>query len=174
MQLKSTIHILLVFLGMLASGSFATDGNVIHPNLDACRQAALAVKPGNIIKVELKLENGEEIYEFDIRDSENRDWDIECELASASIVEIEEEAPGVNDPRFYQYMKIPLAKAKEIALGKYPGEIIEIEFELEEDGKAVYEFDISTDNGREMKIEIDAATGKLHEETRELWQIGYE
>ena len=153
---------------------FSTDGEVIHPNLDACREAALAVKAGKVIKVELKQEKQSEIYEFDIRDSKNRDWDIECDVATAKIVEIEEEALGTNDPRFREYMKIHLAKAKEIGLGLYPGEIIEIEFELEEDGKAVYEFDIATENGKEMKIEIDAATGEVHEETREIWQIGYE
>ena len=167
--------ICLVFMNLLfVKASIATESKVIHPNLDACRQAALQTRAGNVIKVELKVENEREIYEFDIRDSENRDWDIECEVETAKIIEIEEEALGTNDPRFREYMKIHLAKAKEIGLGLYPGEIIEIEFELEEDGRAVYEFDIATENGREMKIEIDAATGEVHEETRELWQIGYE
>ncbi len=173
MQPTQLYYTLLLFF-LVPSFCFGTDGQVIHPNLDACREAALAVKAGHVIKIELKQEDEKEIYEFDIRDSENKDWDIECDVATAKIVEIEEEALGTNDPRFREYMKIHLAKAKEIGLGLYPGEIIEIEFELEEDGRAVYEFDIATENGKEMKIEIDAATGEIHEETREIWQIGYE
>ena len=71
-------------------------------------------------------------------------------------------------------MKISLEEAKTVALSKYPGEIIEIEYEIEEDGLAVYEFDINTDEGKEMKVEINATTGAIHEETLEIWQIGYE
>ena len=174
MTSDNIVQALLIYLSFFTSASFATDARVMYPNLDACRQAALETQAGKVIKVELKLENDKEIYEFDIRDSKNRDWDIECELETTRIVEIEEEARGTSDPRFRRYMKIHLGKAREIALGLYPGEIIEIEFELEDDGRAVYEFDIATDNGKEMKIEIDAATGEVHEETRELWQIGYE
>ena len=41
-------------------------------------------------------------------------------------------------------------------------------------GIAVYEFDINTLDGREMKIEIDVASGSIHEENQEFWQSGYE
>jgi len=143
-------------------------------NLEKCRSIVLDVKPGAIIKVELKIENNEHVYEFDVRDDENRDWDLECHAKNPEIIEIEEEVFGTADKRFVDYMRIGLNDAKAIALKHYPGEIIEVEYELEESGVAVYEFDINTDAGKEMKIEIDAASGALHEVTEELWQIGYE
>ncbi len=71
-------------------------------------------------------------------------------------------------------MVIDLKQAKSVALTKYPGEIIEIEYEIEENGQAVYELVIKTNNGKEMKVEIDATTGAIHEETEEIWQFGYE
>jgi uncharacterized membrane protein YkoI len=37
-----------------------------------------------------------------------------------------------------------------------------------------YEFDIRTKGGKEMKVEVDATTGKLVEESEELYQIGKE
>ncbi len=143
-------------------------------HLERCRSIVLDVKPGDIIKVELKIENNERIYEFDVRDDENRDWDLACRAGDPQIIEIEEEVFGITDKRFADYMKIGLDEARAIALRYYPGEIIEVEYELEESGVAVYEFDINTDAGKEMKIEIDAGSGALHEVARELWQIGYE
>ena len=71
-------------------------------------------------------------------------------------------------------MNIGYNEAKNKALTQYPGEIIEIEYELEQDGLAVYEFDILQASGREMKIEINARNGELHETSIEIWQVGYE
>ena len=141
---------------------------------EQCREKATMLRPGQVIKVELKQEDGKDIYEFDIRDNENRDWDIECAAGSGEIVEIEEEIFGVNDPRFSEQMKVGYSEAKAIALALYPGEIIEIEYELEESGLAVYEFDILQASGREIKLEINARNGEKHESSVELWQVGYE
>ncbi|MBL1142376.1 MAG: peptidase [Proteobacteria bacterium] len=141
---------------------------------EKCMSEAVKVKQGNIIKIELKRENNMLVYEYDIRDEDNRDWDVECQADTGEIIELEREVFGIYDKAFHSYMKINLEQAKTIALQKYPGEIIEIEYEIEEDGRAVYEFDIDTEDDKEMKIEIDAASGNIHEETEELWQIGYE
>ena len=66
-------------------------------------------------------------------------------------------------------------QAKEIALKKHSGSIVESEFEIESDGRASYEFDIKQANGQEVKIEIDAETGKIAEDDeKEIYQIGQE
>lgn len=152
----------------------ADDYSYGNKHFEVCLTEVMKIKAGIVIKVEMKLEDGMSVYEFDIRDEDNRDWDVECDADTAKIIEIEEETFGIQHPKFLKYMKISLEEAKSVALAKYPGEIIEIEYELEESGVAVYEFDINTNDGREMKIEIDAATGAIHEETQEIWQIGYE
>ncbi|OYY91912.1 MAG: peptidase, partial [Methylophilales bacterium 16-45-7] len=49
-----------------------------------------------------------------------------------------------------------------------------IEYELEPDGKASYEFDILEADGEEIKVEVDATTGKIVEVSYENYQIGEE
>ena len=166
--------IVAVSLTIMTTKVFANSSSVTSRAFETCREKATTLRPGQVIKVELKQEDGNEIYEFDIRDEQNRDWDIECAADSGEIVEIEEEIFGVNDPRFSAQMNIGYNEAKNKALAQYPGEIIEIEYELEQDGLAVYEFDILQASGREMKIEINARNGELHETSIEIWQVGYE
>jgi len=43
-----------------------------------------------------------------------------------------------------------------LALQKYDGEILEVEFEVEESGLPVYEFDIKLKSGDIIKMEINA------------------
>jgi len=167
---KSVIHFLLLVSSMAA----AEDGMVKTGQFEQCRAKALALHPGRIVKVEMKIEANDQLYEFDIRDQDNRDWDIECNAMTAEIVEVEEEIYGINDPRFSEQMKVDYTRAKSIALQAYPGKIVEMEYEIEDSGLAVYEFDIKQANGDEIKLEINARTGEIMEVDLELWQIGYE
>jgi uncharacterized membrane protein YkoI len=165
----------LLLLLMISPVTNAADDYAYgNKHFENCLAVVMKTKPGAVIKVEMKIENDMSVYEFDIRDEENQDWDVECDADTAKVIEIEEETFGTQHPKFLKYMKISLEEAKTVALSKYPGEIIEIEYEIEEDGVAVYEFDINTDDGKEIKVEIDAASGNIHEETLEIWQIGYE
>ena len=164
----------LLALMFFITTAWAAGSTVKFGAFEQCREKAIKLRPGQIIKVELKREDDEEVYEFDIRDNENRDWDIECVASSGEIVEIEEEIFGINDSRFSEQMNIDYSQAKRIAVEHFPGEVIEIEYELEESGLAVFEFDILQSSGKEMKVEINARTGELHETSIELWQVGYE
>ncbi len=143
-------------------------------SLETCMKAALAKKSGTVVKVELKLEKGTPIYEFDIESKDGKAWDIECDANTGKIVEVEQEVRSVDDPAFKAKMKINEAEARKIALKAYPGEIKEVEYEIEENGDASYEFDIITKDGKEMKVEVDASTGKIVEVSEELYQIGKE
>ncbi|WP_204369055.1 PepSY domain-containing protein [Methylocucumis oryzae] len=53
-------------------------------------------------------------------------------------------------------------------------EVVEVEYEIEPDGKASYEFDIKTKDGKEMKVEVDATSGEIVEANSELYQVGKE
>ncbi len=57
-------------------------------------------------------------------------------------------------------MKVSETDARNTAFATFPGEIFEIEYEIEPDGAASYEFNIITKVG-EMKVEVDATSGKL-------------
>lgn len=62
--------------------------------------------------------------------------------------------------------------AKATALSAHPGNIVETEYELESNGKASYEFDILEADNEEVKVEVDATTGKIVEVSYENYQIG--
>lgn len=142
---------------------------------EKCMAAALDERPGDIVKVEMKNEEGNHVYEFDIRGVDGSDWDVECNSHRGLISEVEREVDNVNHPLFKAKAKISEADARKIALAIYPGEITEVEYEIEPNGAASYEFDIDTViAGQEMKVEVDATTGEIVEANRELWQIGLE
>ena len=143
-------------------------------SLETCMKAALATQKGMVVKVELKIEKGTPVYEFDIEGKDGKAWDIECDANTGKIVEVEREVRNVDDPAFKLKMKISEAEAKSIALKAYPGEIKEVEYEIEPNGDASYEFDILMKDGKEMKVEVDASTGKIVEVSEEIYQIGKE
>ena len=53
------------------------------------------------------------------------------------------------------------------ALAKHPGNVQTVEAEIEK-GKAIYEFDIRTADGKEMEVECDAKSGKITEVEEEV------
>lgn len=141
---------------------------------ERCMQTVLKQQPGQVVKVELKLEEAREVYEFDIRGLDGKDWDLECLKSTGEIVEIEQEVDHPNHPLFKKNVKVNEREARQTALDRYPGKIIEVEYEIEADGRSSYEFDIDTVDGREIKLEIDAETGDIVEINEERWQVGLE
>lgn len=150
--------------------------DILHgkQHFEDCMANALGEHSGMVIKVEMKREAGGPVYEFDIRDNNAQDWDIECDADSGEIIEVEMEVTTPRHPAFQAVMTVSESQARKTALEAYDGIIIETEYEIESDGLAVYEFDVKQADGKEMKVEINAATGELHEVNLEYWQIGYE
>lgn len=143
--------------------------------LETCLKAALAQRPGEVVKLESKEESGKPVYEFEILGQDGKSWELECDATAGKISEEEQEVASPDDPLFKAKAKLPLEEAKKAALKAVPGEIVETEYEIESNGEASYEFDIKTKDGKEMKLEIDAATGKTVEDKQtELYQIGKE
>lgn len=144
--------------------------------IETCILAAQAKHKGKMIKLEVKLEKNQPVYEFDIERPDGTIWDVECNGRTGKITEVEQEVKNADDPLFKAKMKITLEEAKQIALKAYPGEILgdAIDYEIEPNGDASYEMDIVMKDGKEMKVEVDAATGKIVEANQELYQIGRE
>lgn len=120
--------------------------------------------------MEAEVENGKAIYEFDIKGKDGKGWEVECDAATARIIEEEMEVPAATDPAFKS--KISAEDARKIALAKFPGEVVESEMSVEADGTPVYEFDIVAADGTEMEVEVDAMTGKIVESEKEVFQVG--
>ena len=156
----------------VSSFTFAADSN--PHQFEKCMVSALEERPGDIIKVEFKNEEGGHFYEFDIKGHDGSDWDVECNAHRGLVSEVEREVDNVNHPLFKAKAKVSEADARKTALAVYPGEITEVEYEIEPNGAASYEFDIDTTLNQEIKVEVDAATGEIVEANREMWQIGLE
>lgn len=67
--------------------------------------------------------------------------------------------------RAYQALRdgavLPLAAILEIVERDFPGRVIEIEFEDEDDGVYRYELELVTADGRLFELEFEAVTGAL-------------
>jgi len=161
-----------VVLMAVTTLTFAADSN--PHQFEKCMTSALNERPGNVVKVEMKNEEGAHMYEFDIRGIDGSDWDVECNAHRGLVSEVEREVDNVNHPLFKAKAKVSEADARKTALAVYPGEITEVEYEIEPNGAASYEFDIDTTLNQEMKVEVDATTGEIVEANREIWQIGLE
>jgi uncharacterized membrane protein YkoI len=143
-------------------------------NMETCLQAALAKMPGDVVKLELKNERGTPTYEFEIA-GKDRTMEFECDANTGKITEEEQEVDSPENPAFKSKVKISLEQAKDIALKKHPGKVVETEYEIESNGHASYEFDIEKADGTEVKLEVDATTGEIVEDDeREIYQIGKE
>lgn len=144
-----------------------------YDSLGKCVKAALSKHDGKIVKVELKSENKKPVYEFDIESADGTAWDVECDVKTSKIIEIEQEVKA-DDAKFKEIAKVSEADAKATALAAHPGTVVETEYELESDGKATYEFDILEADKEEIKVEVDAVTGKIVEVDYEVYQVGQE
>lgn len=142
-------------------------------SLEACMQAALAQYPGYVQTLEAEISQGKPIFEFDIRTADGKEWEVECDAATAAVIEVEEEL-AADDARFAS-AAISSAQAQQAALAVHAGDILETEYAVEADGSLSYEFDIKTADGKEMEVEIDAASGEVEEQPeQEIYQIGEE
>lgn len=171
-----TLGASLIAAAFFANTAVAEHGSFkphAYDSLGKCVKAALAQKDGNIVKLEYKTEDKKGVYEFDIQTADGKSWDVECDAKSSKVTEVEEEVKN-TDSRFVAVAKMTEEQAKAAALAKHPGKVVEVEYELEADGKGSYEFDILEADNEEVKVEVDATTGKITEVSYEVYQIGRE
>lgn len=143
-------------------------------SIETCLDAALDLIPGNARKVEMKMESGVPIYEFDIESTKDGStYNVECDAEKGFIAEVEREVDK-NDPYFKKHAKISESDARSTVLAVHPGKIVANEYEVGFDGSVTYEFDIQTNLGYEIKVDVDATTGKIEEANIELYEIGSE
>ena len=142
--------------------------------VEQCLDQAYDTIPGHARKLEFKIEGDDPVYEFDIESSNDGSiYNVECNAEEGYIIEVEKEVDE-NDPVFKSGAKINIEQAKDNVLRIHPGRIVNEEREVGMDGSLTYEFDIQTKAGYEIKVDIDAVTGKIEEASFELYEIGME
>lgn len=170
--MKPSMTLIAVAFASLSAGTAHAAATHKGP-LETCMQAAQKVHAGQVLTLEAEISEGRAIYEFDIKDSSGKEWEVECDAKSGKIIETEQEIDA-GDPSFKSKAKVSLEDARKTALGKFPGEVVETETAIESDGSISYEFDIKTKDGKEMEVEVDAVSGKIVETEEEIYQIGEE
>lgn len=167
---KSNVYAVAIFIGF---GFSSTAANAQDP-LERCLDSVTKQKPGEFVKVEALEFEGKPSYEIELRDATGAEWEYMCSAETGEIFESEREVESAENSEFKSKMKIGLDAAIKTALEKFPGTVEEVEYEIESNGEATYEIDIRDEHGRETKVEVDAATGKIIESAREKWEIGVE
>lgn len=173
---RLTIGATLVSAALFSNMAIADHANIkpkAYDSLGKCVKAALSKHDGKIVKLEMKSENKQAMYEFDVESADGTAWDIECNVKTGIVTEVEQEVK-IDDAKFKALAKVSEADAKATALAAHPGTVVETEYELEPDGKASYEFDILEADKEEIKVEVDATTGKIVELSYEVYQVGQE
>ena len=140
--------------------------------IEKCGPTVLKAHPGEILQAVLKTERGEAIWEIEIETADGKLYDIECSGKTGKIVEVETRVTRADAPGFKEKVKVTEAQARELELARHPGRIERVEYEIEADGSAVYEFDIKPEKGHDWRVEVDATTGKIKEAHPEWLEIG--
>ena len=142
--------------------------------IEKCIASVQKQKSGDIVTLEKLNASGKAIYEIELEDANGFEWEFMCDVETGVIFETESEVSSVNSRAFKSKMRVTEEDAIAIAIKAYPGVVKEVEYEIEENGDASYEFDIVNGKGVETKVEVDAATGKIIEVAIEEWEIGKE
>lgn len=178
--MKSTLVVLFAALCLLSlqpkanadflilAGEEIPEGNI---SMEKCLSEATEHIKGHVAIVEFKSQDGIPLYEFEIQAEDGTRWNVEVDSRTGFVAEFEKHVDP-NSPEFKAQAKISPKEAEKIALSFMPGKIDQREFLMESDGTMVYEFDIHTVYGGEIKVEIEAATGKIHRVNPEHWEIG--
>lgn len=171
--MKNCVLVAGIAMSLVSVGAIA--GGDTHPGkLETCMKAALAKYPGQVLSVEAEIEKGKPIYEFDIKTQDGKEMEVECDARTGKVTEVEQEVESASVEAFKAKARISEDDARKTALEKRPGEIVDVEYNIESDGMPSFEFDIVGKDGIEWEVEVDAATGKILEEEREVYQIGNE
>lgn len=145
---------------------------VTKVSMEACLSAALAVKPGRVKELEFGLENGEPRYEFEILTADGKETEVECSAMTGKIVEVEWENENMDLDTFLAAAKVTAAQAREIALKRVPGRIVNMDMETNTAGAMSYEFEVLTADGKTLDVEIDAMNGNVVEVETEIYELG--
>lgn len=140
--------------------------------IEKCLPVVLAKQPGEVLQVVLKSEKGDATWEVEIEAADGKLFDIECSGKTGKITEMETRVKTADDPLFKPKVKVTVEQAQATVLAKFPGKVERVEFEIEADGRVVYEFDIKPAKGPDMRVEVDATSGQITESSTELLEIG--
>ena len=94
---KLVLALIVVVVAAYAYHEYREDGYGHRPvvtdmanhnaQMNECVRVALEKHPGAVVETEVETEDGKLITDVDIQGADGKNWEIECELATAQIVE---------------------------------------------------------------------------------------
>ena len=160
-----------------AAQMFEHSGEVPHfPRgevaFEDCLAMAVRTVAGDVKVVEFKSEEGVPRYEFQIEAAaDDSEWNVDCNGLTGFVEHIERHLDPEGEA-FTSRAKIDQMTAEANALTLAPGEIDVREWILNQEGHALYVFDIHLRTGGEVKVEIRADNGEVHGFNPEYWEVG--
>ncbi|GAB4074785.1 hypothetical protein GCM10028778_22880 [Barrientosiimonas marina] len=137
---------------------------------------ALEEVPGKAIETDLDDEDGETVYEVDVKGEDGKMWDLDINAQNGDVLQKhadddegrdEDEDDGddeLSDKEEQKQLKkeaaITAEKSQSIALKEVKGDVIDNELD-KEDGTVVYSLEIRDDQGTEHDVDVDAKTGDV-------------
>jgi uncharacterized membrane protein YkoI len=135
-------------------------------SMESCVKAALAEKPGEVIEVEGEVEAGMPMFEIDIAGADGRRWELMCDGITGRIVAVKQESGDAKAPPRVAGPVLTEAEARKVALAARPGEVMEVEYEVESDGRPKFEYEIRAPDGTFWEVEIRGDTGEVRGSNR--------
>ena len=138
---------------------------IAQSKLTLAQAIAIAQKTvkGNVISAEFDQKDHGAPSEFEVKLVKgDTEYEIKIDASTGKVTKAEQERMDADDLAEYKTMqqaKVSLNQAIQIATQKYPGKLLEAEFDMEK-GQAVYKIKIAQGT-QVQKVVIDANTGKI-------------
>jgi len=130
----------------------------LNLDIQAAALAATASDAGQIIEIELEMENNRAVWEVEIVNAQNQTLTLEVDGLTGNILSTKTDSD--DDSELVSIDSIDLANAIDIVKAVEHGAIIEAELE-NDDGLLIWEVESISDNNQEKKFRIDAETGEV-------------
>lgn len=112
---------------------------------------------GPVVEVELeRWIDRRQVYEMRMPTSDGRLRELIVDAQTGQVVH---DGPA----RFAEAQRLrPVAQVLDEVLKRYPGQVTEVEIEMDNQGRRYYEIELRTEDGRMLELYVDAVTGALH------------
>lgn len=163
----------MTILALMTASVFSTAAHAHNhkSGLDMCVKNSMKMHPGEIVSLRAEMEEDNHQFELDINADDGMMWEVECDSKTGKVLEVERSV-AADDEEFTSQAKVSLDEALAKVLAEYPGVLLNIEYEIEPEGEASYEFDIQDEEGQVWEVEVNAISGKLKSAEKVIYQIG--
>ncbi|WP_433468806.1 PepSY domain-containing protein [Spirillospora sp. CA-128828] len=150
-------------------GASPSDDRPVKPavSLTQAVDAALKAVPGKVEEIDLDDAHGRTVWEADVLADDGTWRDVTVDADNAKVTGNRADRPDEDDDGDHwaeaaalRNAKVTVSDAAGAALKAVPGRVTSAEFE-HDDGKAVWELDVTAQDGTEHEVTVNAVTGKV-------------